>query len=533
MASPTQPENIQLAGSFDAAESHAAASIGEGVKTEFAAGVFQEDSLESTSSFVTAEATVGKFGSSFGGRTPEHSPPGRHTFLPCPTKLPSSGSTAPAPPHSAEAFRCLDLPFNAVPVSGWPAETFRGIDLPLNKEVMVEDVNLDINTGTRQGAGPCPSTASASSSPTFRRNEEQVKFSPLGHQMLPPISEDGPSAEWAARVSKDIEELSKRHQGESDDGDSSPISPLRGGLVRLSEMQDVVALITSVMQHVVKMERQMSTQIDLKMSSINQSVDCRLKDLGSCLADALDMERTLRSQEITELRAAVGVTWPYGSSTKVDAASSTTSQPHGSPSPRGHGPPVEEGNAVAQTARQEWESLSIGLTGLKSQLVNDLSEQHARVALDLAERHIEVSRALDLRAEELTDMQKLLSKNLRRGAAAGHDGLVPPNKMTETHAAVYPTSLVAETVARPPVMRQASAPLLSGIVGPASVAGLAWPSAPLIATFRPAPRLPMHPVTVLSGFMPSKEGAASSTALKGRRPSSTSADLLQHPTLKL
>jgi len=154
----------------------------------------------------------------------------------------------------------------------------------------------------------------------------------------------------------------------------------------------VLGLITNVMQHMVKLEHDLYSHLEAQLANISSSMDSRLKDLGSCFADALDMERTLRTHEIVEVRADLDAIKPK----QAEAAGA-----------------VNDLQQLTKVAKQEWDSLASRLSGLQSQLANDLSEQHARAALDLAERHIEVSRSLDARTEELAGLQMQLSTNLQ------------------------------------------------------------------------------------------------------------------------
>merc|ERR1719491_1124078 len=99
--------------------------------------------------------------------------------------------------------------------------------------------------------------------------------------------------------------------------------------VSVSELQEVLGLITSVMQHMVKLEHDLYAHLEAQIGGISELVDSRigsitvavdsrlndldwrLRDLGTCFANALDMESKLRSQDIadirTELKASVKV----------------------------------------------------------------------------------------------------------------------------------------------------------------------------------------------------------------------------------
>merc|ERR1719296_724839 len=148
----------------------------------------------------------------------------------------------------------------------------------------------------------------------------------------------------------------------------------------------------------VKLEHELYTHLEAQLAGIGDLVDTRisglatavdsrlndldwrLRDLGTCFANALDMESKLRTQDVGELREHLRV--------ELAAASSNAA------------------TAAKAAANRAFEDDLIGtLEGLKQKLSDDLQEQHTRAALDLAERHLEVARALDARAEELSDSQ--------------------------------------------------------------------------------------------------------------------------------
>merc|ERR1712048_1167586 len=63
---------------------------------------------------------------------------------------------------------------------------------------------------------------------------------------------------------------------------------------------------------------------------------------------------------------------------------------------------------LSNAANAEWTAFSQSNKDLCARLLDDLSEKHARAALDLADRHMEAARALDARADELSELTERL-----------------------------------------------------------------------------------------------------------------------------
>merc|ERR1719468_826240 len=225
---------------------------------------------------------------------------------------------------------------------------------------------------------------------------------------LPPIGEEPPATEWAAQVSSEIAEMAKRHAGTNSGGkhtntdrkeeeldvfDSQQRSEeLQNGLAKnsvdVSEFQELLHLISNLVRQIQKVESDLHAHLETQLQSLQYQEDDERRKLARRIADALDMEKRLREEEMRPLQEALA-------------------------RPRDHKEPLEvDAEWISTAAKQEWESLSDNLMKLRRRVLEDISERHAQVALDIAERHLEVSRTFDARTGELAELQARVTGNI-------------------------------------------------------------------------------------------------------------------------
>lgn len=186
---------------------------------------------------------------------------------------------------------------------------------------------------------------------------------------------------------------------DADKQDKSPIATIEcGSLGQMgADVLDVSKLQTLVMgemkrmnEHVQRLEDELrasnaqvtcfETQLT-KLAEVGRRDAVQRLELAANFARALQEERAARQEETAFLRAALA---KEANKAAAQAATAVT---------------VAE-VACGAVARADAQCLA----DLQQRFSESLSQQHAQVALDVAERHVEAARALDARATEVTEL---------------------------------------------------------------------------------------------------------------------------------
>jgi len=281
---------------------------------------------------------------------------------------------------------------------------------------------------------------------------------PRSSLTLAPIGEE-PATEWAIQVSSEIAEIAKKHassfgacdfsemadapreegvEGEEEEETRASIDYMHcnqdvaadepttglGGCnsPEASELQEVLALIAGLVQQVQRVEQDLHAHLDTQLTSLSLREELERRELGRLFADALDMERKVRVQKMAELHKSVA------NSSKSEDATPAAPYDISENTRRTLAEQVAESarmevDRMVANARKEWDTFATSLVQLRGRILEDVTERHAQAALDLAERHLEASRALDARAGELAELQARVANGVAADSGAAGTGI--------------------------------------------------------------------------------------------------------------